>query len=126
MRFYRQQHIRTQADFSAVRRKGRRIECHAFRFFGLKKESDGSIEEIRLGVVASRRVGNAVVRNRLKRRIREIFRLNQEKIMRGVDIVVVLRASAFQLEYKELEERFLHAVERAHILGADGRSQNDD
>lgn len=119
MRFYRQQHIRTQADFSAVRSEGRRIECHAFRFFALKKESDGSFEGVRLGVVASRRVGNAVVRNLLKRRIREIFRLNQKKLMRGLDIVIVLRASAFQLEYEELEKRFLHAAERAHILEAD-------
>jgi ribonuclease P protein component len=126
MRFYRQQHIRTQADFSAIRRNGRRVECHAFRFFGLKKESDGCIEGVRLGVVASRRVGNAVVRNRLKRRIREIFRLNQEKIMRGVDIVVVLRASASQLEYGELEKRFLHAVERAHIGMAEEKGQDDD
>ena len=119
MRFYRQQHIRTQADFSEVRRKGRRIECHAFRFFALKKETDGGFAGVRLGVVASRRVGNAVVRNRLKRQIREIFRLNQEKLIRGVDIVIVLRASAFPLEYRELEKRFLHAVERAHILIAD-------
>ncbi len=119
MRFYRQQHIRTQADFSAVRRKGRRVECHAFRFFALKKESDGSFKGIRLGVIASRRVGNAVVRNRLKRQIREIFRLNQEKLIRGVDIVIVLKAAAYRFEYEELEKRFLHAAKRAHILESD-------
>ena len=116
MRFYRQQHIRTQADFSAVRRKGRRIEGSAFRFCTLRTDSDEGFNGIRLGIVASRRVGNAVARNLLKRRIREIFRLNQEKLVRGVDVVVVLRAAASRLEYGKLEQHFLRAAERARIL----------
>jgi ribonuclease P protein component len=51
----------------------------------------------RLGVTASRKVGNAVVRNRVKRRIREWFRLGGQELVAGIDLVVIARASAARL-----------------------------
>lgn len=51
------------------------------------------LEHARLGLSVSRRVGNAVVRNRVKRRIREAFRLSQHELPRGLDLVVVARSA---------------------------------
>ena len=58
----------------------------------------------RLGVTVSRRVGGAVVRNRVKRRIREWFRARCEQPGPGLDLVVIARPSASRLEAREVAE----------------------
>lgn len=62
----------------------------------------------RLGVTVSTKLGHAVVRNRVRRRIREIFRLNQDKLAQGYDVIVVARTRAVGAEYREIERAFLH------------------
>jgi ribonuclease P protein component len=58
---------------------------------------------VRLGLTVSRRVGHAVVRNRLKRRIREWFLRHRSMLPTGVDLVVIARAPAARLSWTELE-----------------------
>ena len=62
----------------------------------------------RIGISVSKRVGNSVVRHRVTRLIRECFRLNQERLTTGLDIVVVARAAAAVSDYKIIECAFLH------------------
>ena len=57
----------------------------------------------RLGVTVSTKLGHAVVRNRVRRRIREIFRLSQGKMKQGYDIIVVARTRAAHADYWELK-----------------------
>ena len=59
----------------------------------------------RIGITASRKVGNAVVRNRFKRRIRDWFRHNRGEIDSNLDIVVIARPSGSRLSYAELDAR---------------------
>ena len=61
----------------------------------------------RLGVTVSTKLGHAVVRNRVRRRIREIFRLNQSALAQGYDMIVVARTRAVGAEYRALEHAFL-------------------
>ena len=68
----------------------------------------------RLGVVASRKVGNAVVRNRAKRLWREIFRLNQHRLPPQCDVLVIVRKGFSQAERAELEALFADVARRAH------------
>ena len=60
----------------------------------------------RLGVTVAGKLGHAVVRNRVRRRIREIFRLSQGKMKQGYDIIVVARTRAAHADYWELKRAF--------------------
>lgn len=62
----------------------------------------------RLGVTVSTKLGHAVVRNRVRRRLREIFRLNQGGLAQGYDMILVARTRAVGAEYRELERAFLN------------------
>jgi ribonuclease P protein component len=67
----------------------------------------------RLGVVASRSaIGNAVQRARAKRRLREVFRHQQQRVPDGYDILLVGRSSLNRLEYPEIERRFIDACRK--------------
>lgn len=119
-RFRPSQRLRTHADFNRPRGLGFKAECAGF-LFRLLPPPEG-VQERRLGIIASRRVGNAVVRNRAKRLFREIFRKNQEALPPACDILIVVRASYDGQTYAELEERYLKACERAR-RHADAQSQ---
>lgn len=75
-----------------------------------------SDEKPRLGIIASRKVGGAVVRNRTRRRIREIFRKRQHEIRIGTWIVIILSGRAARATYSQLEDEWLRLARRASIL----------
>jgi|ERR1700722_12117600 len=70
----------------------------------------------RIGIIATKRLGNAVSRNQVRRRIREIFRLNQHRIQKGYWLVTIARFSSVGATFEELERDWLRLVERASIL----------
>lgn len=70
----------------------------------------------RLGVTVSAKLGHAVVRNRIRRRLREIYRLSQPKMRKGFDIVLVARSRAVTADYWELERAFLRTCEKLSLL----------
>ena len=67
--------------------------------------------ENRLGYTVSVKLGHAVVRNRVRRRLREIYRLNAPRLRQGHDIVIVARSRAVGSEYRKLNAAFLRACE---------------
>ena len=70
----------------------------------------------RLGYTVSVKLGHAVVRNRVRRRLREIYRLNSPKLKSGWDIVVVARTRCVDAEYRQLESAFLRACASLGLL----------
>ena len=62
----------------------------------------------RVGISVSKKVGNSIVRHRLTRLIRESYRLNEEKVARGYDMVVIARSAAKGKNYHDIESAFLH------------------
>ena len=72
--------------------------------------------ENRLGYTVSAKLGHAVVRNRVRRRLREIVRLNSPKLKKGWDIVVVARTRCVDAEYRQLESAFLQACGKLGLM----------
>ncbi len=116
MQFSAEQRLRRQPDFRFVRERGRRHDCGAFTLWVVRREASEKPEThagARVGVVASRvAVGNAVHRNRAKRRMRELFRRHQGLIPPGYDLLIVARSALNRLEYAEIERRFVDACRK--------------
>jgi ribonuclease P protein component len=110
MRYTHQQHLRTAADFSEIRASGKKWECGFFYAHFLEK-GEARPPLRRLGVIASRRVGNAVQRNRAKRLLREVFRNNQVLLPENCDLLLVARPSMSRATYQRLEQKFIASVQ---------------
>jgi ribonuclease P protein component len=110
MRFSAGQRLRRNDDFRAVREQGRRVDCGAFLLTWRVRPVESPVAPARVGVVASRAsVGDAVHRNRAKRRLREIYRRHQPLVPTGLDLVLTARGALLRLEFADVEQRFVHA-----------------
>lgn len=70
----------------------------------------------RLGITASTKIGGAVTRNRARRRLREVYRLNRDKLQVGWDIILVARGRTVTTSWKELNDTFLRGCRKLNIL----------
>jgi ribonuclease P protein component len=108
-RFASAQHLRSAADFDEVRRSGRRTEAGPFTL-RLRLRAEGPR---RLGIIASRKAGPSVTRNRAKRTLRELFRRNQDALPPSCDVVVIVRPNFLEFPFEEIRTRYLHALKQA-------------
>lgn len=109
-----------RTDFVRVQSCGRR-----FRRAHLTLLIDTGADSLpRVGYTVSRRVGSAVIRNRLRRRLREVTRLHQELLVGGFDYVIVGSAAAAPLLYEQLAEELVELLRAARrwVLAASGCS----
>jgi ribonuclease P protein component len=90
--------LRRSADFAAVRRAGKRWRG---RWLSVSAAPNG-LDHPRYGFVVSSRVGNAVTRNRVKRRLGEAIRAGEAPAAAGHDVVVIAHRTAAQAAYREL------------------------
>ena len=101
------------AEFARVRTEGKAQRGGLLMFGLLEVEKD---EPFRVGFVTSKRVGGAVVRNRVRRRLREIVRRHQHDLRAGFWMVVIARPAAARAAYRALEDEWLRLAKRAFIL----------
>lgn len=69
----------------------------------------------RLGITVSTKIGGAVQRNRIRRRLKEIYRLNEDKLATGYDIVIVARMKSRYIGYRELESSVLAIFNKLNL-----------
>ena len=70
----------------------------------------------RVGVTVSKKLGKAHIRNRIRRRVREVYRLNEEKFQPGWDIVVVVRSKAVESDFQKLTASYLANAKKLGLL----------
>jgi len=111
-RFTARQHLCRAQEFEKVRKSGRAFQSAPFVFTIFLPELTRGVEPLcRFGVVASRRVGNAVVRSRCKRIGRELFRKQQHSLPEHCDCVLLVRRQFPNFTFCELEKKFTQACE---------------
>ncbi len=105
--------LHQEKDIKKTIRLGRSVYSPYFRL----KYSKNDLERIRLTVVISAKVSKkAVVRNRLKRQIREIFRINLDKIIVGYDLVLTANAQALELDFQGIKDQLSDLIFKAKLL----------
>ncbi|MEK3912062.1 ribonuclease P protein component [Paenibacillus sp. FSL H7-0331] len=99
--------------FDKVYRGGKSVANHQFVLYSYTRARQPSF---RLGISVSKKLGNAVVRNRIRRMIKEIVRLNAPKVMGGYDFILIARKPVVGMKYKEMEKCILHVLMRGSLL----------
>ena len=99
--------LKKNSDFRRLYAKGK-SSANSYLVLYCRRNRTG---ENRLGYTVSAKLGHAVVRNRIRRRLREIYRLNAPALKQGWDIVVVARQRCVGVDYRKLEAAFLRACQ---------------
>ena len=105
--------IRQGSDFARLKQQGRRLTrgCLVINWLELPAGS-----QTRFAVITTRKLGNAVARNRCRRLLRECFRLNQHALRQPVEMVMIARRSMVGREYAFVEKYFLAAMHDAKLI----------
>ena len=110
--FCYQEKLHKQKDFNKVIKNGKKVTINFVNIFILKRNDEDSIR--RIGLITSRKVGNAVERNLAKRRLREIFRTNKHKLTPGLDIIFILKPEIRLTGYSELKKTILDCLKKVN------------
>ena len=104
--------LKENRDFSRAYSRGSKAINHCMVLYARKNNKGIN----RFGITVSSKLGKAVVRNRIRRRLREIYRLNESRFRPGYDIVAVARYRAVSAKYSELSESFMTLSERLGLF----------
>ena len=105
-------YLKKNSDFQDVYRHGRSFANRLLVMYVLPNQGSTSS---RIGISVSKKVGNSVIRHRVKRLIRESHRLNRQKIAGGFDIVVIARNEAKNRNYWDIEKAFMHLAAKHRL-----------
>jgi ribonuclease P protein component len=109
--YFERLHI--QRDFNKVFENGLKLENKAIRILAYIRKDGQNLR--RLGLITPKRVGTAVIRNRTKRRLREIFRTNKHLLEQNLDLIFILKPETVLLDYKKLEGVILVLLKNAKL-----------
>jgi ribonuclease P protein component len=115
--------LKQRRDFLRVQQSGQKHHVRNFLVFVAPREPvkdapasppDAPDAELptRLGITITRKIGNAVTRNRIKRLVREVFRRNRSRLPSGLDLVWVAKRQAAEVEYDEVVADFEALISR--------------
>lgn len=119
----RQRRIKQGRDFGRTKTEGKRLAqgCLILNWV----DSRPSLPS-RVGVITGRKIGHAVIRSRARRLLREAFRLNQDRLSRAVDLVLVARGSIVGKGFGDVQKDFLAALKKARLYRDEARAPDGD
>ncbi len=106
--FSKDERLRKRSEFLGVYERGEKIRSTYFVLYML----ENGLPYHRLGITVSRKIGKSVVRNRIKRRLREIFRANKQALSSHCDLVVNAKRAAARTHNQQIQEDILKAMQR--------------
>jgi len=106
--FPRSCRLTSRREFRAVYDNGRRVSCACLTMFALAS----GLEQSRIGLTVTRKIGGAVQRNRVKRRLRDIFRRNRARLVPALDLVINVHRPILESSTADLERQFLSCFGR--------------
>jgi len=111
--FPRSVRLRKKAEFERVFAEGKRYRAPLCVLYVLHHPCS---KEKKVGIAVGRKLGKATVRNKIKRRIREILRLHLPQLLPGTHLVVVARSRASDADFHELERTLLCLMREGEVL----------
>ena len=93
--FKKSERLRKRSDFTRLKRTGKRLHNKYF----IAEYTAGRFERTRIGITVTKKAGPAVLRNRLKRIIRESFRHNRQYILENVDVNIIVKKEAANISF---------------------------
>lgn len=107
-RLPRRERMQTQWEFDQVRQSGEVYSGKYLLLSGLRCQTG---RDRRIGFIVRKRLGNAVVRNRIKRWLREVYRKHRARLTEGILLVIIARDKARYATYHEVEDDFLQLLQ---------------
>ena len=107
--------LKKNYQFRIVYNKGKSVANKAVVLFVLKNNEDIN----RFGVSVSKKIGNAVVRNRIRRRLKESYRRLESGLPRGYDMIAIARAPITETPFSELHSGLARLLQRQQLMGSD-------
>lgn len=104
--------LRSNMEFKKVYSRGKNYWNRNLILY-VKKNDVGNT---RVGYSITKKIGNAVVRNKIRRRMKEIYRLNFHGIKSNYDLIFIPKKNVVDISYKELESAMLHILKLAGVL----------
>jgi len=114
--------LKKNKDFQIVYKEGKSL---ANKYLVMYKRKNGS-DKNRLGISVSKKVGNSVVRHRIIRLLKESYRLQEDRFINGLDIVVIARPSAKYISYREIESALIHLGKLHYIIDNQVEKQSNE
>lgn len=114
--------VKKEKDFNAIFKEGESVANRRFVIYRLAN----SQEHFRVGLSVSKKLGNAVMRNQIKRRIRHILIDHRNELVDNIDFIVIARKGVENLDYAELEKNLLHVLRLAKIYQEGNRSEEEN
>ena len=114
--------VKKEKDFNAIFKEGESVANRRFVIYRLAN----SQEHFRVGLSVSKKLGNAVMRNQIKRRIRHILINHGNELVDNIDFIVIARKGVENLDYAELEKNLLHVLRLAKIYQEGNRSEEEN
>lgn len=105
--------VKANKDFQLIYKKGKSF---ANRQFIVYKYKNPNIDHFRIGLSVSKKIGNAVTRNQVKRYIRQVFTELKEDIDDQYDYIIIARKPAAEMDYFQVKKSLIHVLKIAKVL----------